>query len=102
MSNNKIDVIPSESLIKIEVSGQFYARMQNCLFALMGEKKDNPNELAIILKELETREPQNLWEEQISILLSILFEIDNQASKQGIIVKKDVSDYLPPEASPES
>ena len=103
MSNDKLDILPFEALVKIEVNGHFYARMQNCLFALMQEKEGTPNELAIILKELESREPQNLWEEQVSILLSIIFEIDSEAAKQGVMVKKVISDLSPSQgASPES
>jgi hypothetical protein len=106
MSNDQIAILPFDSLVTVEFSGRFYAKMQNLLFALMQEKSDKPEELALILKELETREPQNMWEEQVSILLAIIFEIDNQAAKQKVLVKKPLSDYLPkddsPEASPES
>lgn len=105
MESHQIDTIPYDSLVKVEFSGAFTQRIQNALFALLSEKEDKPEELARILKELETRKPKSDWEEHVYILLSILYEIDNQAAQQKLIVKQTID--IPPsdspqEASPES
>jgi len=99
MDSTTIDVLPYDSLVKIEISGTFYERLQNCLFAALQEKEDEPEELALILKELETRQPANNWEERVYVLLAIIYEVDNQAAQQEVLVKKSID--IPPNSSPE-
>jgi len=105
MNPLQIDTIPYDALIKVEFSGIFYERLQNCLFSLLKEKEDNPIELSQTLKELESRKPETDWEERVYILLAIVYEIDNQAVEQKLIVKKNIdvpTKGSSPEASPES
>jgi hypothetical protein len=105
MESYKIDVLPLDALVKVEFSGDFYQRLQNCLIVTLQEKEDKPEELAIVLKELETRQPANPWEERVYILLTIVHEIDIMAAEQKVLVKKTVNvpaNGEPPEVSPES
>jgi hypothetical protein len=102
--DNTLDIIPGDAIMTIEVSGVFYQRIQNNLFALLRQEESNP-ELPNILKELEEREPTNSWEEQVTLLLTLSFAIDEAALKQKLIVKQDMTEHFPnpaEEASPES
>jgi hypothetical protein len=109
--NNKeiteVDIIPYETIIDIPISGRFYERMQNCLFTLINEKDEDPEVVVCILKELETRPPQNTWEEHLMVLLAVVYAVDNQAAEKGLTIKEKLSKFMPSkdssqEASPES
>jgi hypothetical protein len=101
MESTTVDVLPYDSLVKLEFSGAFYERLLNCAIATVQEKEDAPEERALIFKELETRQPANAWEERIYLLLAIIYEIDEQAAKQGVL-KKETIDLPPTDSSPEA
>jgi len=107
LNDNKIDIIPSDAMMDIQISGVFYNRIQNCLFALLREK--DSDEMTIILKELEERDPKNNWEEHVVICLALTLAVDEAAIKQKLTIKRDFTSEIaaanadsPPEASPES
>jgi hypothetical protein len=105
----KISTISMSSIIEVPISGAFYSRIQQCTFALLEQKmKDDPDgsETNKLLKELESREPKDLWELQLTINLALLFATEEAAGKQNLILKQDPNLFLPKdsqsEASPES
>jgi len=98
----KINVFKPDAIIKLEISSSFYNKLQQLLFALVSEKE--PDIVVLTLKELETREPQNMWEHHVMIYLALIAAADEAAVAQDLFVKKDLSDIFPSsaEASPES
>ena len=106
---DKISTIPFDAVINVPISGAFYSRMQASFFALLQEKmnEDPTGELTNkLLKELESREPANLWEMQVTVLLALLYAAENTAKEAGILRKEDAINFIPKatsqEASPES
>ena len=105
---DKIKHIPFDALIDIQISGAFYADLQQQLFILLQQKEsEGAEKVNKRLKELETEQPKDFWEFQVTTLLAILYATENAAKKQGHIVATEALDYLPKEdstegASPES
>lgn len=102
---DKVSVIPMDAVVQLPISGAFYSRIQQCFYALMESKiKEDPTgeSTNAILKELETREPADLWETLVTVQLALLFAAEESAKEQGILIKKEALDFVPPtEASPE-
>jgi len=104
LENIKVDTIPLNALMNIQVSGAFYNTIQQLLVALLSEKQDQMEELVPLLKELETRAPKNLWENQVVIFTALMTAIEDAAKEQKLIVREDASKFVSnsSEASPES
>jgi len=105
---DKIKHIPFDALVDIQISGAFYADLQQQLFILLQQKEgEGIEKVNQRIKELETRQPNDFWEFQITTLMAILYATENAAKKQGHIVETEALDYIPKEdsvegASPES
>ena len=107
MDETKIKTIPRDAMIDVTISGAFYERLQNCLFTLVNQNKATPEELVIIFKELETRQPKNFWESQVITYLALLVTLDEAANKQKLSKEEALSKYITspdisPGASPEN
>jgi hypothetical protein len=104
--NEELPVIMNDALIEITISGSFYNKLRRLLFEVMGQKSNEPHTIPLILKELETREPNDLWEAQVTTYLALCHEIEEKATAQKKTTLKKVSDIMPDdpseEASPES
>jgi hypothetical protein len=102
----EIDVLPLEAMVSIKISGVFYKRLQNCLFAHVASFDGDQATATIKLQELQTRQPINYWEEQAVLLLGLVYAIDTSAAEQGLIKKDDIKHHIKQdpseEASPES
>lgn len=103
--NSKIKLIPNDTIVNIPISGAFIKKLQETLFYLLGQKE--PTEVAKVIKELETREPNNFWEHEVTIYLALVYQAELVAKEGGHIIEKSVSEFLPKEdsseeASPES
>lgn len=84
----KVKAIKAGSIIKIEVGHGFYARFQELLFKFIN---DNPNEDFVKAMENLKNNPANSpYEYHLETLMSLLFEMENKAEEQGLIVMKDI------------
>ncbi len=106
---DKINTIALDAIINIPISGAFYSRIQQCTFALLQQKMtEDPNgtETNKILKELETREPNDLWETLVTVNLALLYATEEAAKEQKLVIQQNAVDFLPKdsdsEVSPES
>ena len=105
---DKVKKIPPEAMIKLEVSGSFYAELQQILFVMLDEQRQQGKDSLEInkrLKELENEPPQNLWEVQILTILGLIFAIEKAAQEQKLMVETDALDFIKNSvegASPES
>ena len=101
---DKITTIPLDAIIKIPISGAFYARIQQAFFALLQEKMpEDPTgyKLNERLKELQTRDPEDLWEQQVTIYLALLYAAEESGREQGVLKEEAALDFVPKDASPE-
>ena len=89
MAKKKIDTIPLESIIKIEVSGHFYARIQQMILGMANEKPQE--EFLKVLKKLESNTgAESLYEYNLHTLMSLAFEIESQAKAQNIFTEEEI------------
>lgn len=102
---DKITTVPFDAIINIPISGAFYSRIQQSFFALLQEKMtDDPTGFKVNerLKELETRDPEDLWETLVTIQLALLYAAEEAGTKQGVFIKEDALKFIPKDASPEA
>lgn len=82
MAKQSYPVIPDEALIDIQISGSFYKKLLQLSVAL-GESRP----LDDYKKALETlgdkREPEDLYELTVQAVVSVLFEVENNAKAQS-------------------
>lgn len=100
---DKIATIPFDAIINIPISGAFYSRLQQCFYALMQEKmKDDPTgeQTSKLLKELESRQPNNVWEMQVTVILALLYSADTAAKEQNVMREEDAVNFIPKNSSP--
>lgn len=83
----KIDILPEDALVNVTISGQFYKRIQTLLFALLEQKEIET--VPGLLKELEIRNPSNLWEEQVVVYTALVYAVEEAAKEQNLIVNRD-------------
>jgi len=105
--NDKVYVLPFEAIVKINISGAFFETLKQGAYTIMEQFNGDIKEIPIILKELETRAPENFWEQQITTYLALLHAVEEGAKEQKLLVAHNASKFLPtndssPEASPES
>lgn len=96
-----VNAIPKDKLITIQVSGLFYQRIQNNLFDIISQA-DDLAKVPVILEELKTREPVNIWETSVSILMALAYEIETKAKEQKAFTKTTVSTFLDNDANEDS
>jgi hypothetical protein len=109
--NKPYESIPLDAIVTIEVSGGFYASIQNLFYQVLQEKAvDDPTgyNTAKILEDMENREPKNKWEQEIVLLFSLMNSIEAAAKKQNKTKMEtidNIMDLIPdinPESSPEN
>jgi hypothetical protein len=88
--NNKIDVIPYDTLVSVEVSGAYYARVQQLLMYIFKDKA--ADEVSKCMEELKSREPKDIFEYQVITILSLMYEIEVKAREQKKTVVKDLDE----------
>ncbi len=82
MAKVKFQTIPNDALIDIQVSGSFYKRVVELLTALGNSMK--LDEFKAVLEKLKTNDPPaNLHEMNIHVNMMLVYEIEQQAVKQG-------------------
>jgi len=84
-NNDKVKVkgIKLESLVNIEISGAYAARVQSFLI-YYGTFKTT-DEVQKIIEELKTEEPKDEYSFHLLTLLMLIKEIEEKAEKQGLI-----------------
>jgi hypothetical protein len=81
MEKLKYEIIPNDSLVDIQISGSFYSKLKD-LSLKLGQSVP-VDEFKTILKKLEGSEPEtNLFELNLSVVLALIFEIENCAKAQ--------------------
>ena len=89
MAKKLVKGIPLESIIKIEVSGHFYLRIQQMLVHMAAEK--TKEEFVKILEKLKSNEKtDSLYEYNLFTILSLIHEIEKQAEAQNKLEDKEV------------
>jgi len=102
---DKIATIAMDAIINVPISGAFYARIQQCTFALLEQKmEEDPDgsKTNVILKELESRQPNDLWETLVTVNLALLYATEEAAKKQSLIQQQDAINFLPKDSESEA
>lgn len=82
----KLKVFKPDSVIKIDISHEFYGRIQKLLFWHAG--KDHEKALKAI-EALKSRDPQDDFETHICTILALIYEIESKASEQNCLEEKN-------------
>lgn len=85
----KVKSIPFEKIVKVEVSGFFYARLSQLLTNFVA---DNQIELLPALEELKKRDPKSTKEYDLITLVSLCTAIEEAAKKQELIEEHTVEE----------
>lgn len=80
--------IKFDSLIKLEISGTFAARLQLLLMYLMQQKE--PSEIMRVVNDLKTREPENDYEYQVLTMIILIQDLEKAAAEQNLVVDHEV------------
>lgn len=89
MAKKLVKGIPLESIIKIEVSGHFYLRIQQMLVHMAAEK--TKEEFVKTLEKLKANEKtDSLYEYNLFTILSLIHEIEKQAEAQNKLEDKEI------------
>jgi len=86
-----VGTIPFESVIKIEVSGFYYARVLQLLTQFAN---DHTVDIIKMTEELKTREPETVHEYNFVTLVSLCAAIEDGAVAQNIIVEKPMKELI--------
>lgn len=86
-----VGTIPFESVIKIEVSGFYYARVLQLLTQFA---TDHAVDIIKMTEELNTREPETVHEYNFVTLVSLCDAIETAANAQGVIVEKPLKELI--------
>jgi hypothetical protein len=91
----QVDAILPETIIPIKVSGGYYMSLQQMFMNLAMERPEK--EFKEVMQRLKENErPRDAYEFHLHTLLSLIFEIENEAKRQGLTTKKDVDpDKIP-------
>lgn len=80
-TKDKIEIIPANAIITIEVGGGLYARIHQLMLDKAAEK--TPEEFTQMLEYLKTGKPRDKYEYTIETYLSILYQMEVSAKAQG-------------------
>ena len=98
--NASLELIPLDAIIEIKLSGAFYGRLQEFASQYASTEKDT---LVQRMKELETREPEDYFEHNLTTLLLLIKAIEESAAEQKLTVNKSIADIKAAQAdAPES
>jgi hypothetical protein len=89
MPTHKVETIPFDASIKLDMPGSFYARLQQLLLSYSSSK--SPQELQTILKKLGTdEEPEDEFEYHLFTLTIFIHEIEKKAKEQNLLKIEEV------------
>ncbi len=89
MPTHKVETIPFDVKIKMEMPGGFYARLQQLLLSYSQSK--TPVDMQEALKRLGTKEePINEFEYHLFTLTILVHEIEKNAKEQNLFKTEEV------------
>lgn len=87
-SEVKIPIIKKETLVPLEVSGEYYSRLQKFLSLLLGNDIENNIKL---LESINKNGAKNEKEFFVETLLALMYSIEDSAKKNNLIEMVDSS-----------
>lgn len=82
----KLKTIKPTAIINIEVGAGFYKRVQDLFFWYV--KQDEEKAIKAI-ENLKTQDPQDIFENHLLTLISLIYEIEQKANDQSFIEDTD-------------
>jgi hypothetical protein len=92
-----IQVIKPNSLVNIQVSSSFHERLQELLQDQYSRATSEEAALKAVA-DLASRQPETPWEFHLVTIISLIYEVEQAAFKQGLTEDKkiDVPKHLVP------
>jgi hypothetical protein len=88
-TKHEIEVIPFESKIKLEITGSFYARLQQ--LTIHYTSKSTKEEILEAMKRMSDKEQAKTeFEYHIQTLTSLMYEIEMAAKEQNLLEKREI------------
>jgi hypothetical protein len=85
----QVESIPMDAIVNIKVSGAYYATLQQVFMDLAMTRPEA--EFKTAMEKLKGNEkPSSKYEMHLQTLLALIFEVENEAKAQGLVVKKEV------------
>ncbi len=89
MPTHKVETIPFDASVKLDMPGSFYARLQQLLMSYSQLK--SPEDLQKALKKLGTdEEPGDEVEYHLFTLTILIHEIEKRAKEQGLLKIEEI------------
>ena len=85
---DKIEILPYDAKVKIEISGGFYARLIDLAVSLAAEQ--GIEDLVKIMNELQNREPKTKYEYNLVTVLALTNSIETAAKEQKLLEVRDL------------
>jgi|688.fasta_scaffold385037_2 hypothetical protein len=86
----QVKSIPYENIINIQISGAYYMRIQNLLFSLMGNFKEEDLKDFFTRLQNNNNEFKDSNEYNLATILILINEIELQAKEQNKITDQEV------------
>lgn len=83
MENQKVEVLKKGAIVNIQVSAEFYKRIQNLTLFHATQKPEE--ELNQVLKDLDEDKVEDEWAEHLETLFILSNEIEQKAKEQDLI-----------------
>ena len=89
MAKIKYDTIPPDALVDIQVSGTFYRRLVE-LISMLGESVPLAEFKEVLEKLKENKPAKDLFELNVHLVISVIYEIEKQAKAQNKIKEEEM------------
>jgi hypothetical protein len=90
MSENKIEVMPLDAVVGIQVNGAFLTRVQTCLMYLLKDKSQE--ELKAASEAIKAQSHTEDWQFHYETLGILINDIERAAKESGVTVFKTVEE----------
>jgi flagellar motor component MotA len=89
MPGQKIEVFNPDAILTLKMSVPFYQRIQSMMLTLTQEHK--PEEVKVAIDRIKADVKGLLpWEEMLQTILIMIYNIEDQARKEGYLTLQDV------------
>lgn len=80
----QIPFIPNDAIVKVDISGYFYKKLQTVLIGLGNQK--SAEDFKAVLEKLKTDEsPSDVYEAQVHVITALVISIEKSAMEQKVI-----------------
>lgn len=98
-TDGKIEIVPLEAVMKIEIGGGMYARVyQMCM--TRAEQKSEKDYQEMLEHFQKGGQPRDAYEYEMETYFSLLYEMETAAREQGQMIYKSPEELQKPPVTP--